>query len=388
MPIPKPSHDPLDRMAARLADLERHDRLRSVYVASGVDLCSNDYLGLSRHPLLKGALQDAVGQMTRVSSTGSRLLSGHHPIWDELEDEFAAFAGTEAALYFGSGFAANLGLLSSVLNVDDVVFSDALNHASLIDGTRLARCRKVIYPHCDLDFLEDELKRCAHSDGSGAKLIVTESIFSMDGDRAPLRELFQLGERYGARLIVDEAHATATCGWQGRGLTADFGLQNQALAVVHTCGKALAGAGAFVCGSKILKQFLVNHARSFIFSTGMPPYFGLQIRAALRLAAGMDAERDYLAALSAKLRDSLRSEGFDCGQSNSHIVPLIVQGNGEVVHLAEILRERGFAVKAIRSPSVPPGRERLRLSCTADVSAEEIERFVDIVSKERVALGA
>src|SRR5205823_3406645 len=169
--------------------------------------------------------------------------------------------------YFSSGFAANLGLFSSLPRPDDVVFSDALNHASIIDGIRLSRARKIVYPHCDLNFLETELRRqiCL----SGIKIIVTETIFSMDGDRAPLRELGWLAQRYGAELIVDEAHATGVCGPEGRGMLAESGVQGQVSAIVHTCGKALASMGAFVCGSRVLKRFLINHARSFIFSTAL-----------------------------------------------------------------------------------------------------------------------
>src|SRR5947209_4523239 len=271
------------RMASRLEELKDQSLLRDLTLVHGVNLCSNDYLGLSNDARLKLALLQCIEQEERVASTGSRLLSGHTAAWDELETTFARFAGTEAALYFNSGFSANTGLLSSILDSSDVVFSDALNHASLIDGLRLSRARKVIYPHRDLDFLERELQKSMDSSGLRVMLrvIVTESIFSMDGDRAPLHDIFQLAERYGAEVIVDEAHATGVCGPQGSGLLAELGLQEQSLAIVHTCGKALASMGAFVCGSKVLKQFLINHARSFIFSTAMPPYLAGQINAAL-----------------------------------------------------------------------------------------------------------
>ncbi len=184
---------------------------------------------------------------------------------------------------------------------------------------------------------------------------------------------------FDAEVIVDEAHATGACGAHGRGLVASLGFVEQTLAVVHTCGKALASAGAFVCGSKTLKQFLINHARSLIFSTAPPPYLAFQIQAALRLAISMDRERDHLAALSARLRERFCSCGLDCGLGNTHIVPLIIGGNERALKLATALQERGFAVRAIRSPSVRPGAERLRLSLTARLTMGEIDRFADSV---------
>src|SRR5882724_2584894 len=205
----------LQRMDLRLSALKQQSHMRVPAEVAGVNLCSNDYLGLASDPRLKAALLESIANSDRTGSTGSRLLSGHHPAWDDLEAEFAVFAGRESALFFSSGYAANTGLLSALLTVNDVVFSDASNHASIIDGVRLTHAQKVIYPHCDLDFLEDALRRHAHD--SGARLIVTESIFSMDGDRALLRELFDLAQKYGADVVVDEAHATGVCGPQGRG---------------------------------------------------------------------------------------------------------------------------------------------------------------------------
>jgi len=364
-------------MVSRLAELKIQSLLRELSVVSGTNLCSNDYLGLSDDPRLKQAVLQALEQCKTVAATGSRLLSGHDVVWDELETAFAAFAGTETALCFGSGFAANTGLLGAILAAGDVVFSDALNHASLIDGIRLSRAQKVIYPHCDLNFLEHELRR--YAEHSILKVIVTDTLFSMDGDRAPLKEMFQLADRYGAEVIADEAHATGVCGPHGSGLLAELGLQEQALAIVHTCGKALASMGAFVCGSKVLKPFLINHARSFVFSTALPPYLAFQVRAALQLATSMEAEREHLASLSARLRERLCSLGFDCGPSGSHIVPLIIGGNEAALNLAAHLQARGFAVRAIRPPSVPPGTERLRLSLTARLTMNDIQRFTDTV---------
>jgi 8-amino-7-oxononanoate synthase len=369
-------------MSSRLAELENQSLLRNLSLASGVSLCSNDYLGLSNDPRLKHAVQQGVEQCESVGATGSRLLSGHDAVWDELETRFAGFAGTEAALYFSSGFSANTGLLSAVLASSDVVFSDALNHASLIDGIRLSRAHKIIYPHCDLNFLERELRRYAEAPGFQmmSRVIVTETIFSMDGDRAPLQEIFQLGERYGAEVIADEAHATGVCGPHGSGLLAELGLQERALAIVHTCGKALASMGAFVCGNRVLKQFLINHARSFIFSTAMPSYFAAQINAALTLAVSMDAERRHLSRLASDLQQRLASMRLDCGSSSTHIVPLMIGSNEDALSVAAWLQERGFAVRAIRAPSVLPGTARLRLSLTAQLTEADMEQFTNALS--------
>ena len=373
-----------DRMLERLEDLRRMAQLRELAEVGGVNLYSNDYLGLAGNPRLKLAVIEAVAQTTRVGSTGSRLLSGHAQVWDDLEEEFSAFAGTPASLYFNSGYAANTGLLSAVLAKDDIVFSDGLNHASLIDGVRLSGARKVIYPHCDLDALEDGLKK--NHTASGQRVIVTESIFSMDGDRAPLSEIIDLAKRHGAEVIVDEAHATGTQGDAGRGIVAGLGLQHDVLAIVHTCGKALAGMGAFVCGSKALKHYLINHARSFIFSTAMPPYLAHQVRAALRLAIDMDAEREHLSLIAGRLRTKLRKLDLDTRASSSQIVPLMVGENEPALKLAEHLQKSGFAVRAIRPPTVPSGTARLRFSLTAKITQSDIDRLVEATA-QHVSVG-
>jgi len=369
------------RMLLRLEELRQKAQLRELAEVAGVNLYSNDYLGLAVDPRLKLAAIEAVAQASRTGSTGSRLLSGHAAVWDELEEEFSEFAGTPAALYFNSGYAANTGLLSAILTKDDVVFSDSLNHASLIDGVRQSGARKVIYPHCDLNALEVALKDTLNHTKSGHRVIVTESIFSMDGDRAPLLEMVALAKRYGAEVIVDEAHATGTQGKAGRGIVASLGLQDDVFAIVHTCGKALASMGAFVCGSKALKHYLINHARSFIFSTAMPPYFAGQVRAALRLAMGMDAEREHLAVLAERLREKLGRLSLDTRASSSQIVPLMCGENEAALQLAEHLQASGFGVRAIRPPTVPRGTSRLRFSLTARVTHAEVDRLVEAIAQ-------
>jgi 8-amino-7-oxononanoate synthase len=372
-------------MAVRLTELEAQAHLRKLGPVDGVNLCSNDYLGLARDPRLKTALIQGVEECGRVGATGSRLLSGHDTVWDRLEEEFAGFAGTEAALFFTSGFAANLSLFPAVLRPDDLVFSDALNHASMIDGIRLSRAQKIIYPHCDLNALEEGLRR--HSHQAGARVIVTESIFSMGGDRAPLVEIFDLAQRFGAEVIIDEAHATGVCGPQGRGVTAELGLEKQALAVVHACGKALATVGGFVCGSRVLASTLINHGRSFIFSTALPPYLASQVRAALRLAAEMDRERRHLLLLAESLRSRLSAFSCDCGPSHSHIVPWIVGSNEAAIQYSAALDQRGYSVRAIRSPSVPRGTERLRISLNASLTMQDMASFAEAAASVS-AIGA
>ncbi len=370
-------------LAKGLRALEQQHQRRTLAVVQGIDFCSNDYLGLAQHPALREAVVRAVENSARVGGTASRLLSGQTDGWRRLEEEFAQFAGTEAALFFSSGYAANVGLLSSLVGPDDVVYSDILNHASLIDGMRLSGARKVIYPHLDLSALENSLRQ---DDGAPwRRVIVTESVFSMNGDVAPLKEMAALAEQFGAAMIVDEAHATGVYGKGGCGLAAETGILPHVLATIHTCGKALASAGAFVCGPAVMKDHLINHARTFIFSTALPPYFAEQISAALKLATGMEMERQTLLKRADALNTALRRAGFDTGGSASQIVPVILGSNEDTVQAAEQLQREGFAVRAIRPPTVPLGRARLRLSLTARIAEEDLTRLVKVLVAWREA---
>lgn len=363
--------------------LAERSRKRSLAQITGVNLCSNDYLGLSEHPAVREAVVAAASSASRVSGTGSRLLSGHHAAWAELEAEFASFAGTGDALYFSSGYAANLGLMTSLLTMDDIVFSDALNHASLIDGMRLSGAHREIYPHLDLNALEDRLRASSHV--SCRKLIVTESVFSMDGDVAPLAEIFALADRYGAGVILDEAHATGVHGPCGRGIAALANRIDSAVAMVHTCGKALAGAGALVCGSAVLKQHLINHARTFIFSTAMPPYMARQVQAALRLARAMDPHREQLRSKAQRFAAGLIADGWNTGASTTQIVPVITGSDEEALASADFLQREGFAVRAIRPPTVPEGESRLRFSLTALTPEHELDRLRECLGAWRAS---
>ena len=374
------------RILAELSELKSRAELRQLETVGGIDFSSNDYLGLATHPQLKRAVLKGLNSGTRVASTGSRLLSGQDEAWTLIELDFARWVGAEAALYFTSGWAANVGLLSSLLRPEDIVFSDSANHASLIDGIRLAKCPRVIFPHLDLDSLEKELQ--GNPSPAGARIIVVESIFSMEGDRAPLADLAWLAERYGAELIVDEAHAIGVRGPNGSGCVAEAGLSSQVLATVHTCGKALAAAGAFVCGSENLRQFLINRARPFIFNTAMPPYFASQVAAGMALASGASAERSRLVELSEFLRCTLRSNGFYISAIDSQIIPVVLGLNAVAVHFASYLRDRGFGVRAIRPPTVPPGSARLRLSLAAKHSKKNLSDLVAAMVEARAEYSA
>jgi 8-amino-7-oxononanoate synthase len=380
----QPAREIRERMAQELVDLRARSQFRTLDRPGGVNLSSNDYLGLAADPRLKRAVAKAIANTGSVGSTGSRLLSGNAPEWAEVESEFAEFAGAESALYFGSGYAANVGLLAGVLRSSDTVFSDAQNHASLIDGIRLSGAIKVIYPHRDLAALEAALRDRAGA--PGAKVIVTESVFSMEGDMVSLDGLLRLARDYGAAIVLDEAHATGVCGPGGRGINAGHAHDLEILAIVHTCGKALASAGAFVCGSQALKDYLVNRARTFIFSTAMPPYFARQIQAALALAQAADSDRAHLREIATRLRGDLTARGFDCGASATHIVPVILGSNESAVHFATEIQRSGFAVRPIRPPTVPAGTARLRFSLTSRITVEQIDALVRAMEAARDSL--
>lgn len=362
-----------ERIASELGELRAQSQYRTLETPLGIDLSSNDYLGLAVDPRLKQAVMQAVANARRAGSTGSRLLSGNAREWEDLEAEFASFAGTEAALYFSSGYTANIGLLTSLLRPGDTVFSDALNHASLIDGIRLSGATKVIYPHRDVSSLERALRE--HQSLGGAKLIVTESVFSMEGDVARLREMVALAREFGAELVVDEAHAVGVFGPEGRGIAAELGAEQEILAIVHTCGKALASAGAFICCNGLVRDFLINRARTFLFTTAMPPHLAGQIRAALQLAREANRERAYLHQISAELRAALARVGIDTGTSTTQIVPVLLGANEMALYVAAQLQEQGFAARAIRPPTVPEGTARLRISLTSRITLADIRRL-------------
>jgi 8-amino-7-oxononanoate synthase len=352
-----------------LSELETAGLKRSMRPPAGIDLCSNDYLGLSRHPLLRERMADAAVR-EGCGSTGSRLLRGDRDGFADLERRFAAFKGAERAIYFSSGYLANLAVLSTLAEEGDVLFSDELNHASLIDGMRLSRARKVIFPHNDAGALAQLLRE---EESDGQKFVVTESLFSMDGDMAPLAEYDALCRAHGAALLVDEAHAVGIYGPRGSGLLEVT--RAEGLVSIDTAGKALGVCGAFVSGPGWVIDSLIQRARPFIFSTAAPPPVAAALQASLTVIETEPWRRDLLLARSAYLRRRLLEAGMSVPEGVSQIIPLVLGENERTVRVAETLQREGFDTRAIRPPSVPRGTARLRLSVNAELSEATLDRF-------------
>ena len=289
----------------------------------------------------------------------------------ELEESIAKLKGADAALVFNSGFQANVGLLSTLVGEGDVIFSDDLNHASIIDGCRLSRARIVIYPHCDLDRLESELKRIPQK---SRRLIVTETVFSMDGDIAPVREIVELASHHGAMVMVDEAHATGVFGPNGGGIVEELGLGEGVLVQMGTLGKALGGFGAYVAGSRNLRDFLINRCRSFIFTTSLPPVVIAMAKSAIDIIKSEPERRHALRENSQILRKGLERIGYSLGRSGSQIIPLMVGEGPKCMSMAEHLLRKGVYAQGIRPPTVPPGTSRLRIAPMATHTREQLER--------------
>ena len=345
-------------------------------------LCSNNYLGLADHPRLRRAAADAALSLG-TSAGASRLLSGSMSIHFELEERLAAFKGTEAALLFGSGYLANTGTIAALARQGEVVCSDELNHASIIDGCRLAGAETFVYRHADAEHLEWGLRRAA----GRASLIVTDGVFSMDGDVAPLSELSDLARRHRCRLMVDEAHATGCLGPGGRGSVAAAGLTDEVDVIVGTLGKALGGYGAYVCGSAELVDFLVNSARPFIFSTAPPPPAVAASSAALELLQERPKRVEKLRANAAALRSGLLEQGLEPAGSETQIVPLVIGEADDAMALCERLLEDGLFAQAIRPPTVPPGTCRLRLTVMATHAIADLRRAARSIGTAARQLG-
>jgi 8-amino-7-oxononanoate synthase len=339
-------------------------------------LCSNNYLGLAGHPRLREAAADAALALG-TSAGASRLISGTMSIHTELEARLAEFKGTESALLFGAGYLANTGTIATLARRGEVVFSDELNHASIIDGCRLASAETFVYRHADTEHLEWGLRRAR----GRAALIVTDGVFSMDGDVAPLGELAILARRHCCRLMVDEAHATGCMGPGGRGSVAAAGLTSQVDVIVGTLGKALGGYGAYVCGSRELADFLVNSARPFIFSTAPPPPMVAAASAALDLLLERPDRVERLRANSAALRSALRAQGLEPTGSETQIVPLVVGEADDAMAICERLLDGGVFAQAIRPPTVPPGTCRLRLTAMATHRLDDLEHAAELIGR-------
>jgi 8-amino-7-oxononanoate synthase len=345
-------------------------------------LSSNNYLGLATHPALRAAAAAAIARWG-CGAGASRLICGHFELHAAVEAKLAAFHGTEAALLFPSGYQANVGALGALVGRGDRVFSDALNHASIIDGCRLSRATVHVYPHGDVEALARML---AAAPPGGRRLVVTDSVFSMDGDRAPLPELVAVAEQYHSWLMLDEAHATGVLGPRGAGLAEACGLAGRVAVHVGTLSKALGGAGGYVAGSRALIDALVNRARSFVYTTGIAPAAAAAAGAALDVIAAEPERRHALLRNAAHLREGLRRLGFAVG-GDTHILPVMVGDNGQALALAAALLERGVLVQAIRPPTVPPGTARLRVTPMATHTPAQLDRALAAFAEAGRATG-
>ena len=367
----------IEQRLAELRELGLYRRLRMISGPQGprvvldgkpvLLLCSNNYLGLADHPRVR---QAAAGAAMRwgVGAGASRLVSGSMTVHRRLEEALADFKGTESALLFGSGYLANMGVIAA-LAPNGHVFSDQFNHASIVDGCRLAGAQTTVYRHADTEHLEWGLRQAA---GAPA-LIVTDSVFSMDGDVAPLEEICELADRYDARVMVDEAHATGAIGPGGRGVVAEAGLQDEVDVIVGTLGKALGSYGAYVCCDETTTSFLLNTARTLIFSTAPPPPAVAGALAALELVREQPRRVERLAANATAMRDELIAQGLGTGPSCTQIVPLVVGDARTALRMCDAALARGVFAQAIRPPTVPDGTSRLRLAVMASHSKQELQ---------------
>src|SRR5215208_5487966 len=330
-------------------------------------LCSNNYLGLADHPRVREAAAEAAMRYG-VGAGASRLVSGNMTIHRRLEEQRAEFKGPPACVVFGSGYLANMGVVSALARDGDVVFSDALNHASIVDGCRLARAETFVYDHCDMDHLEWGLRQ---AEGRGS-LIVTDGVFSMDGDTAPLPEIVELAARHDARVMVDEAHGTGCVGPGGRGLVAEHGLEDEVDVIVGTLGKALGSYGAYVLCDKTMSKYLINTARTLIFSTALSPPAVAAAMASLELLREQPRRVEKLQRNAAVLREALAESGLPVEPGETPIVPLIVGDADAAMAASERALERGIFAQAIRPPTVPAGTSRLRLAVMASHTQSEL----------------
>ena len=370
-----------DRWRVELDRLKDEGRYRTLTPPAGIDFSSNDYLGYSK--LRAGSVSDGLSR----SGTASRLLRGQHPIWDEVETQLAAWHGAEAALMMTSGYAANEGLLGTIITAGDTAFSDQCNHASIIDGLRLSKAEKMIFPHNDVNHLEGLMRRkVATRTAQQAWFVVTESLFGMEGDTSPLPALADLAERYRAHLIVDEAHATGCFGLFGSGIVDALNLRERVLATVHTGGKALAVPGAYIAGSRLLKDLLVNRCRQLIFTTALPPAIGAWWLDALQAVAKDDEARRALHERTRFFRTELATRKITTGGTD-YVVSIVIGADAAALEIASKLQAAGFDIRAIRPPTVPPGTARLRISIHADHEADVLRTLATALADCVTRLG-
>ncbi len=371
-----------DLSALRASDLDRHLRIVArvhgavvrTEAGEAIDFSSNDYLGLATDPRLAAAATAAI-DMYGTGSGAARLISGNNPEHDQLERELAEFLGVERTLTFSSGFGANVGAIPALVSRGDMIFADQLNHASLIDGCRLSRAGVCVYPHNDVEALKSILGE--RRSAARRALIVTDGMFSMDGDSAPLREIVALAHDYDAWTYVDDAHAVGVVGPRGRGTAEALGVADDVDILVGTFGKAFGAAGAFVAGSDPLCEYLLNRARSFVFSTGAPPSQAAAARAALRAIGDEPERRARVGENARRLRAGLSDRRIaTVGEAESHIVPIVVGAAASTMEVGAALSARGYLVGAVRPPTVPEGTSRLRVTVSSEHTVEQIDGLV------------
>lgn len=333
--------------------------------------CSNDYLGLANHPQLIAALQQGAAQWG-VGAGAAHLVSGHFEPHHRLEQQLAAFVGKPAALLFSTGYMANLGVVQALVGRGDTVFADKLNHASLNDAMTLSRAEVKRYRHGDME----QLARSLEQTKSGRKLIITDAVFSMDGDIAPLREMLALCERHDAWLYVDDAHGFGVLGERGRGSLAHFGIESSRIIYMATLGKAAGVTGAFVAAEQVVIDTLINHANSYVYTTATPPALSSALQQSLQLIEQGDERRAHLQHLVARLRNGLAGLPWALMESDTAIQPLLIGDNQRALELSAALREQGIWVAAIRPPTVPQGTARLRITLSAEHGESDVDRLV------------
>ena len=379
-------------MSDKVLELWRQDlealamraRLRNLFPREGLDFASNDYLGLSESKKFKEIVADALTRDIPIGATGSRLLRGNHSEHEALETEAAKFFHSESALFFASGYSANQALISTLPQQNDLIFYDALIHASAHDGMRLSRAGHALFPHNDINFLDRAIRDWRNKNAAGTPWIIVESLYSMDGDFAPLQDLAGIAEKNEAFLIIDEAHATGVFGPNGRGL-AHFLEGAPNIITLHTCGKALGVSGGLVCLSKTLKNFLINRARNFIFATAPSPLLAACVRGALGYISENDDRRCQLIAHIEHTKKCLSFLSYP-GPTNSQIQPIIIGSDARALKLAKRLQGQGYDIRAIRPPTVPEDSARLRISVTLNVTENQISEMSsclrDLIEKE------
>jgi len=348
----------------KLTTLSQLEKRRELISAQGIDFSSNDYLGLAHHDGIRQSLIDALQSGLALGSGGSRLLRGNHPQHENLEAFAADFFGCEAALYLATGYLANVSLFTTLAGRGDVIVMDELVHASAKEGIHASPAKRAKFTHNDADACEDAIKR-ARNNGAANIWIAVESVYSMDGDRAPLDELIEIADRHDAYLIVDEAHSTGMHGPDGKGLSAAYEGRDNLIAL-HTCGKALGQAGALVTLPRVLKDYLINAARSFIYTTAPTPLSAIAVQRALEVVRDEPERRARLQTLAAHAHQAF-------GVGETQILPLMVGDDGAALALAQRLQAQGFDIRAIRTPTVPDGTARLRLSVTLNVDENDID---------------